>query len=392
MSLGSSSRGGQRIRLVVIHTAEGSRTKESLYNFFNGNGDASSHTGIDGYGQGGDWVPDELAAWTLLNGNPISLNAELCGFARWGRDQWLSEGVVDGVVNPRAMIRHSAQWAKAKCVRWGIPLVKLGPGDVDAGRAGIIGHADWSYSAIGQGDHTDPGPNFPWDVFFSDMDAPYSGGGSGAGPAPAPAKPAVDFPLPAGHYFGDVNGPDESHGGYYAQETTWVRQVQTALQRVGAAPNVAGWADGRWEQPTTDAMRKWEASVGRAQDGRCDVSDWNVLVKGQSAPAPVPAPPANTGGAGAFPLPSGHYFGLVTGPNESHGGYYVSERPYIKRIQQALIRKGYVPGVSDPNSGWADGVFEQPTADAVARFQRAEMPGTTFFGQVWWDDWAKLLG
>ena len=49
-----------------------------------------------------------------------------------------------------------------------------------------------------------------------------------------------------------------------------------------------------------------------------------------------------------------------------------------------------MPGVSNIASGWADGLFEQETADAVTRFQKAEMPGTTYFGQVWWDDYAQL--
>jgi len=84
------------------------------------------------------------------------------------------------------------------------------------------------------------------------------------------------------------------------------------------------------------------------------------------------------------------YFGLISGPKESHGGYHANEKPYIKLIQQQLIYMGYVPGVHDIHSGWADGVFEQPTKDAVTRFQKAHMPGTTYWGQVWFDDWAKL--
>jgi|SRR5919206_1414540 hypothetical protein len=108
--------------------------------------------------------------------------------------------------------------------------------------------------------------------------------------------------------------------------------------------------------------------------------DW---ARGISSSAPSGVPP--------WPLPRDHYFGLITGPSQSHGGYYESERSHIKAIQRALIRKGYVPGVSNPASGWVDGIYEQPTADAVSRFQHAEMPNTQFYGQVWWDDWQKLL-
>jgi hypothetical protein len=43
------------------------------------------------------------------------------------------------------------------------------------------------------------------------------------------------------------------------------------------------------------------------------------------------------------------------------------------------------------DAGWADGKFEQPTANAVAAWQRKNMPGTKFYGQVWADDWQKLF-
>lgn len=91
-------------------------------------------------------------------------------------------------------------------------------------------------------------------------------------------------------------------------------------------------------------------------------------------------------------MKSGNYFGLITGPNASHGGYYANEKPDVKAIQQRLITLGYVPGVTNVNSGWADGKFEQPTKDAVARWQHAVAAAqTSLFGQVWSDDWARLF-
>jgi N-acetylmuramoyl-L-alanine amidase len=61
-------------------------------------------------------------------------------------------------------------------------------------------------------------------------------------------------------------------------------------------------------------------------------------------------------------------------------------------IQQQLIYGGFVPGVTNINSGWADGKFEQPTADAVTRFQkRLRAHSTPLLGQVWSDDWAILF-
>ena len=89
-----------------------------------------------------------------------------------------------------------------------------------------------------------------------------------------------------------------------------------------------------------------------------------------------------------FPLNTSEYFGNIDGPNESHGGFYEWERPFIKRIQEFLVDKGYAGKVD--KSDWCDGIYEQPTVDAVASWQRDNMPGTTRYGEVWWDDWAKM--
>ena len=109
---------------------------------------------------------------------------------------------------------------------------------------------------------------------------------------------------------------------------------------------------------------------------------------------PIGTPPAGPRLRREWPsyMPHGEYFGLITGPDESHGGYFAREIPDVKAIQQRLIALGYVPGVLDPNSSWADGKFEQPTYDAVAKWQRANYASTTSrYGEVWDDDWAHLF-
>jgi len=96
---------------------------------------------------------------------------------------------------------------------------------------------------------------------------------------------------------------------------------------------------------------------------------------------------------------SGQYLGSISGPKESHGGDNDSERLIVKMLQQRLIVCGFVPGHTNPNDGWADGIYDTradkpdtgATSQAVARFQRAHMPNTQAFGQCWWDDWTKLF-
>jgi hypothetical protein len=106
-----------------------------------------------------------------------------------------------------------------------------------------------------------------------------------------------------------------------------------------------------------------------------------------NSPAPQAMPPAAAHGA-AWPLPPGHFFGLITGPDQSHGGSNASERPPIKRIQQRLQALGFAPKAPS----WADGTFGPQTKDAVAKWQHAKWAKqTTRFGEVWSDDWQRLF-
>lgn len=80
---------------------------------------------------------------------------------------------------------------------------------------------------------------------------------------------------------------------------------------------------------------------------------------------------------------TGDYYGLITGPNESHGGAYSAERPAVELIQ-GFLNWHLKAGLK------VNGIFEATTAAAVSKFQHASEPGTTEFGQVWYDDWAKM--
>lgn len=120
------------------------------------------------------------------------------------------------------------------------------------------------------------------------------------------------------------------------------------------------------------AMATWIAARGYASS----------TVSAPAPPSPAGPPPWPSW------VPAGEYFGLITGPAASHGGINDLEKAAVLLIQRRLQELGYAPG----GSGWADGLYEQATADAVAAFQRARLPGTTRFGEVWPDDWAALFG
>lgn len=150
-----SGRGGRAVRLLMVHTAEGARTVESLGAYFSRAAvQVSSHAGIDDH-RVETYVNYDQAAWTARSANTIADQVELCGFARWTREQWLGEH--------RRMLELLAGWLAERARARGIPLRKLSPAQVAAGQSGVCGHVDWTLG-VHEGTHTDPGAGFPWDV------------------------------------------------------------------------------------------------------------------------------------------------------------------------------------------------------------------------------------
>lgn len=105
---------------------------------------------------------DDWMTWSAgPKGNQIALHLSFVAYSRCTRAQWLA---ADRMLNEGA--DAVAYW----CRRYGFPVEKIGPADLRAGRRGIFGHADVS-AAWRQVDHTDPGMNFPWDVFLNKVRA-----------------------------------------------------------------------------------------------------------------------------------------------------------------------------------------------------------------------------
>lgn len=155
----SQSRGGAKVRLLAVHSTEGNGTAQALRDADWWTG--SSHAINDEFGtlltptEG--TVPYERAAWTLRSGNNISDNIEQVGWAHWTRAEWLARPkLLDG----------TARWLADRSRARGIPLVKLSPAEVAAGKAGVIGHVDWTLG-MNDGTHTDPGKGYPWDVVLN---------------------------------------------------------------------------------------------------------------------------------------------------------------------------------------------------------------------------------
>lgn len=101
-----------------------------------------------------------------------------------------------------------------------------------------------------------------------------------AAPPPPPPPPHIarPYPLPAGHFFGPLADPRAwIHGGYNGWEQPAVRDIQVRLQQSGDAPNVPGWADGRWDPPTTPPVQSFQGRHGLVQDGLVGPITWAQL-------------------------------------------------------------------------------------------------------------------
>ena len=148
-----SSRGGSAVRLIVVHTAEGARTIESLGNFFaSPSAQASSHAGADDKPNTvGIYVERPQKAWTQANANPYSVSIELCGFAAWSTAEWDT--------HPN-MVDNCARWIAEEAAAFGIPIVRLSAQQAQSGGRGVCQHVDLGASG---GGHWDCGTGFPMD-------------------------------------------------------------------------------------------------------------------------------------------------------------------------------------------------------------------------------------
>jgi N-acetyl-anhydromuramyl-L-alanine amidase AmpD len=194
-----SSRGGTKVRLVVVHTAEGSKTIESLGSFFaNPSSGVSSHTGADDkVNTVAEYVRADQKAWTQANANPYSVAIELCAFASWDAAEWSRH------IN---MLTNCAAWIAEECARFSIPIVGLSKSQAQGGASGVCGHD--ALGAAGGG-HWDPGPSFPWgDVLAmaggqaGTVAPPAPGAGSG-GTAPGAGAPPFPGVLLSNYHRGD---------------------------------------------------------------------------------------------------------------------------------------------------------------------------------------------
>src|SRR3974390_3161790 len=140
-----SSRGGAGVRLLTLHTTEGSRTIESLGSWFaQASTQASSHAGADDkVNTIGGFVKRADKAWTACDYNPIACQIECCGFASWTAADWAA--------HPN-LLQNVASWLAEESAAFGIPLVRLSAAEAQGSGRGVCDHAALGAGGCGHWD------------------------------------------------------------------------------------------------------------------------------------------------------------------------------------------------------------------------------------------------
>lgn len=154
-------RAGYSVQFVVVHHTAGSERSTSAED-----GARYDQRRTDGtschYFHDQNSTVQCVYTWDRSNsahhyGNRLGIHHELCGTLQT-RAQWLDPA-------SDATLWMAAKQMARDCAKYGLPVRKLTPGQMRDGVKGICGHWDVTL-AYGLGDHTDPGPHFPWDVLL----------------------------------------------------------------------------------------------------------------------------------------------------------------------------------------------------------------------------------
>lgn len=246
----SYTRGRLRaVQLIAVHHTAGSEGPSSAengaaYDKTRTDG-TSTNTFADSNSVAVEVADEDRAHHARAKGNEIALGLELCGTLQT-RAQWL-DPISD------ATLRNGALWAAEKVIKFGIPIRRLSVAEVRAAYyagpgarpKGFAGHVDITQAFPEDGgDHTDPGPAFPWDVFLGYVAAAVA---ALQGP---PAPPTVEDEDAMYPYV--VKCEDgEFHGELFALTPPFRKQVivGTGYKKLAAAAGKP-WKGKNGDEPT----------------------------------------------------------------------------------------------------------------------------------------------
>jgi hypothetical protein len=152
------------VQLIVIHTTEGSEGPTSAEDGASYDQRRTDGTSTHFFHDSNTTVQcvrtEDIAHAARHQGNLRGIQHELCGSAYQGAGGW-ADAVSQGT------LRQAAKQCARDAKKWGIPVRHLTVTQVAAGAKGFCGHVDVTYAfPQDNGDHTDPGPSFPWSQFL----------------------------------------------------------------------------------------------------------------------------------------------------------------------------------------------------------------------------------
>ncbi len=155
-------RDGNHVQYIVVHYTAGSERSTSAEDgaaYDQRRQDAvSTHYFADSNSVVQCVLTTDRANAAYSIGNRRGIQYELCGTLQT-RAQWLDPASDATLTNAARQMARDAK-------RYGLPVRRLTVAEMRAGLKGFCGHVDVT-NAYGLGDHTDPGPDFPWDVLLS---------------------------------------------------------------------------------------------------------------------------------------------------------------------------------------------------------------------------------
>jgi hypothetical protein len=156
----SGPRTAAQIKNVCIHSTEGD-TAEGAASWFENPVSRGSANMVCDDDVSYRTLPDLVIPWAAPGLNTQGYHIEIAGYAAWTTSQWLAH-------LPR--LKRAAWKAALRCKAYNVPARWVGPLGLRLGRRGLTTHRDVSYAwpvlARQAGFHTDPGVNFPRDVFL----------------------------------------------------------------------------------------------------------------------------------------------------------------------------------------------------------------------------------
>jgi hypothetical protein len=220
-------------QFVVIHATDNTASDEAEANYAETRPD---HTSAHFYSDGDTVIQaldtDHIAFGCYPIGNSRSVQFEISG---------LSNQLTD------ASLRKVAPIVARVCQEYGLPIRKVSSTDLANGVKGICGHLDVTY-AWGEGDHTDPGANFPWSTFIGYVAAAAADPAAVSGGDDMAQFLTIQLPVGAGEHVTQTLTP--AGGAKYAYSAVTLTICNDTFGEPYKLRLYATNGDGRWGKLT----------------------------------------------------------------------------------------------------------------------------------------------